>query len=314
LTWRRLGLLFAPPTGLSWMSTHAALPVAEPAAQGHRVYFSGRDSRGRARIGWAEVDLTRPGERPLSVSDRPALDLGPLGAFDDHGVTSSWTVSHGGRRYHYYTGWTLGVTVPFYLAIGAAVSDDGGLTYRRLSEGPILGTGPHDPYLTASPCVLVEAGVWRMWYVSGTRWETVEGRPKHYYNIRYAESSDGITWRRTGRVCIDYASADEYAIARPCVVRDGALYRMWYCHRGARYRIGYAESTDGLSWTRRDEQGLDPAAEGWDSEMAAYPFVLDAGGRRYMLYNGAGYGQSGVGLAILEQAGPAPDVAPSARP
>jgi hypothetical protein len=33
--------------------------------------------------------------------------------------------------------------------------------------------------------------------------------------------------------------------------------------------------------------------------MQAYPFVFDEGGRRYMLYNGDGYGRTGIGLAVL---------------
>ena len=128
---------------------------------------------------------------------------------------------------------------------------------------------------------------------------TVGGQPRHYYHIRYAESSDGLRWSRRARPCIDYASPDEYAISRPCVVRDRDAYRLWYASRGAAYRIGYAESADGLDWTRKDaDAGLDVSAAGWDSEMVAYPCVFDAGGRRYLLYNGNGYGRTGIGLAV----------------
>jgi len=297
--WRVLGSPFVPPAQAAWLRTHAALPVADGAGTRRRIYFSSRDDLGRARIGWMEVDLTRPSE-VLAMGPEPALDLGPLGAFDDHGATSSWLVDHERRKFLYYTGWKLGVTVPFYLAIGLAVSDDGGGTFRRVSEGPLLGTDGVDPYLTASPCVLIEDGLWRMWYVSGSRWEREGERAKHHYHIRYAESGDGLSWRRTGRVCIDYASPDEYAIARPSVRKDGGLYRMWYCHRGARYRIGYAESPDGLRWQRKDDEaGLEPSGQPWDAEMQAYPFVFDEGGRRYMLYNGDGYGRTGIGLAVL---------------
>ena len=79
---------------------------------------------------------------------------------------------------------------------------------------------------------------------------------------------------------------------------------MWYCHRGTDYlyRIGYAVSPDGLSWTRRDAQtGINVSESGWDSELMAYPFVFDHAGNRYMLYAGNGYGRDGMGLAILEQ-------------
>ena len=85
---------------------------------------------------------------------------------------------------------------------------------------------------------------------------------------------------------------------------------MWYSYRGGSeyrtnlsqsYRIGYAESLDGLKWTRKDEQvGIDVSKSGWDSEMICYPFVLDINDRRYMFYNGNGFGKSGLGYAMLD--------------
>jgi hypothetical protein len=142
-----------------------------------------------------------------------------------------------------------------------------------------------------------------MWYVSCTGWNIVDGQIRHHYHIKYAESSDGIHWQRDGRVCIDFKSDDEYAISRPCVVHDPDMYRMWYSYRGASYRIGYAESPDGLVWQRKDEEaGIDVSSEGWDSEMIAYPYVFDHKGRRYMLYNGNGYGKTGIGLAVIANA------------
>jgi hypothetical protein len=194
------------------------------------------------------------------------------------------------------------VTVPFYFYVGLAISDDGGETYRKVSAAPILERNEVDPYLTASPFVLIEGSIWRMWYVSSTGWELRNGRPQHYYHIKYAESCDGIEWERTGRVCINYKSKQEYAIARPCVVKDNGVYKMWYSHRGDSYRVGYAESRDGLNWERKDEEsGLEVSDEGWDSEMLAYPFVVDYRGCRYMLYNGNGYGKTGIGLAVLKR-------------
>jgi hypothetical protein len=295
--WDKVGRIFEAG-GAGFMRSHAALPVAESLGDRVRVYFSSRDEAGRAQVGAFVFDPAQP-SRIVEVSPAPLIGLGPLGAFDDSGVTSSWAVSHGGRVYHYYSGWSLGVTVPFYFYVGLALSEDGGRSFRRVSRGPILERDDVDPYLTASPCVLVEEGRWRMWYVSGTGWQTLEGRPRHAYHIKYAESADGVRWQRRGHVCIDYASADEYAIARPSVVRDGERYRMWFCCRGESYRLGYAESPDGLRWERRDEEaGLDVSPAGWDSEMIAYPHVFDHDGRRYMLYNGNRYGESGIGLAV----------------
>jgi hypothetical protein len=140
-----------------------------------------------------------------------------------------------------------------------------------------------------------------MWYVSATGWDLHEGKPRHHYHIKYCESVDGINWRRDGVVCIDYQSPDEYAIARPCVIRENGLYKMWYSYRGEAYRIGYAESKDGLNWVRKDdESGINVSESGWDSEMVAYPYVFQSHNKQYMLYNGNGYGKTGIGLAIRE--------------
>ena len=120
--------------------------------------------------------------------------------------------------------------------------------------------------------------------------------------IKYAESKDGTHWERTGHVAIPLASPDnprEFAVARPCVLREGERYRMWYSRRAPDYRIGYAESTDGLAWTRRDElAGLQPSPGSWDAKTVEYACVFDAAGERYMLYNGDDYGRAGFGLAI----------------
>jgi hypothetical protein len=299
VTWIKRGLLFPPPHGLAWAATHAALPVPLRRDGRLRVYCSVRDAEGRAHVAWFETDADEPRD-VLAVSPRPALAPGRLGAFDDSGVTTSCLVESGGRLWLYYSGWTLGRTVPFHLATGLAVSDDGGETFRRVSEAPLLDRVAADPYLNASPCVRVEDGRWRMWYVSGTGWVAGKDGARHFYHLKYAESDDGVSWRREGRVAVDYAAPGEHAFARPCVVRDGDRYRMWYSFRGASYRIGYAESPDGLSWTRRDhEAGIDVSASGWDAEMLAYPWVFDAGGRRFMLYNGNDYGRTGIGLAEL---------------
>lgn len=297
MMWKKKGLIFEPPADSPWMRTHAALPVVwRKDTSTLRIFFCSRDDSGRAQIGYFDFDI--PSETVRAISPDPVIGLGELGAFDDNGVTSSCLVEHQGLLYQYYTGWNLGVTVPFYFYIGLAVSVDGGDTFTRVSRAPVLGRTAVDPFLTASPSVLIENGIWRMWYVSAARWIVEDSKPKHYYHIRYAESRDGIVWQPDGRVCIDFASSDEYAIARPCVLRDGARYKMWYASRGASYRIGYAESRDGLVWERQDElTGIAISSEGWDSEMQTYPYVVRVQDREWMFYNGNGYGRTGIGLA-----------------
>ena len=139
-----------------------------------------------------------------------------------------------------------------------------------------------------------------MWYLAGIGWTPTDTKPEPCYDIRYAESADGLTWDRSHGVCIDHGP-DEHAFGRPWVARDADAYRMWFSVRGERYRIEAAESADGVRWTRTGLRGgVAPAADGWDSEMTEYPCVLDHQGRRYMLYNGNDYGRTGIGLALWE--------------
>lgn len=304
MRWTKKGLILTPTGELDWMVTHASLPFAERlSGDVYRIYFYGRDRQNRSQPGYVEVDLKQP-QKILKIKERPVLGLGSLGAFDDSGVMPSWIVDHEGKKYLYYSGWNQGVSVPFYFFVGLAISEDGGETFERFSRAPILGRCEVDPYLTASPCVIVENGVWRMWYSSCTGWEVSGGKPKHYYHIKYAESEDGISWDRKGIVCIDFKDKDEYAIARPCVLEEDGIFRMWYSYRGGSYRIGYAESDDGIEWERKDDQaGIDISKTGWDSEMVCYPFVFEHGGLKHMLYNGNEYGKAGMGYAISGEHG-----------
>jgi hypothetical protein len=299
--WRRLGALTLDASrARQWAASHAALPVVESAGDGiWNLFLSLRDEQGRARIGRTQLVLTPvPTLAPLEAE--PVLGLGALGTFDDSGVVTSCLVADGDRRYLFYTGWARGVTVPFYLAPGVAVSVAGGPFVRR-SPAPLLDRTDAEPYLTASPFVMLDNGRWRMWYVAGTGWRET-GRPEPCYHLRYAESQDGVTWERPGRAVID-PEPDEHAFGRPWVVRRESQYHLWFAVRGDRYRIGYAASRDGITWRRDDDDaGLRPAREGWESEMVEYPCVFEHRDRRYMLYNGNDYGRTGVGIAVWEPA------------
>lgn len=300
MKWKKLGRIFTPSGSCDWMATHASVPFADHIRDDlFKIYFSSRDKSGRSHTAYVIIDINSPAEI-LELSSAPVLSPGQLGEFDDSGTMASWMTINEGRRFLYYIGWNLGVTVPFRNSIGLAV-EQGPDQFERYARGPILDRSMDEPHFCASCCVLPGHDIWRMWYLSCTEWTLESGKPRHHYHIKYAESDDGIHWRRDGLVAIDFANSEEYAISRPCVIHDQDMWRMWFSARGDRYRICYAESADGRTWTRKDaDAGIDVSESGWDSEMIEYPFVFDHNGKRYMLYNGNGYGQTGFGLAILE--------------
>lgn len=299
MRWRKLGRVFCPSGESPWMLSHAANCVAVRIdAHHYRIFFSTRDAMNRASIGWVEIDLRRP-QTILSISRDPVLTPGPTGTFDDSGVSLACIVTANDASHLYYTGWNLGVTVPWRNSIGLAVSRDG-LHFERFSPAPVLDRNGVDPYSLSYPYVLSDEDGWRMWYGSNLRWGSEQRDMDHV--IKYARGRDAATWEPTGDVCIGIENPDEYAFSRPCVIRNGSQWQMWYSYRGPSYRVGYAESTDGVHWTRNDATaGIAPAAEGWDAESVEYPWVFDHDGERYMLYNGNRYGLTGFGLAILER-------------
>ncbi len=307
MPWQKLGHVFSPAADRPWNVSHAQVPVVDSSdPQRWRIYYGTRDGQSRTHPSYIEVEAGNP-TRVLYVHPEPILPLGDIGTFDDCGVMPSWLVDLAGRKYLYYIGWTVRSTVPYHNSIGLAVSDDGGRSFRKYSAGPLFSPTTIEPYFTGTSCVLVEDGTWKNWYLSCTKWEVIDGHPEPFYNIKYAESSDGIHWVRDGTVAIDYASREEGGLVKASVIRAADGYRMWYAHRRARnyrtlsacsYRIGYAESADGVSWRRLDHRaGIDVSADGWDSQMLCYPHVIDHGGELFLIYNGNGFGRTGFGAA-----------------
>lgn len=285
------------------MKTHVQVPFADHRGGNiYRVYFGTRDAEVRSRVAWFEIDIESP-RRILRVSEQPALDLGERGCFDDNGVTPSWIVNRGDEKYLYYFGWNRGTTVAFHVFSGLAVSRDGGDLFERIHRTPILDRIPEDPFLATAPCVLPTKTGWQAWYASGESYDIFDkGTYYPRYRIKTAYSEDGITWDRKGDVCIDFSSSDEFAITRPCVraMKDG--YEMWYCRKGTAYRMGYARSSNGVHWTRHDDEvGIDCSIDGWDSVMMEYAHVFSHGNHDFMLYNGNEYGSAGIGLAVRDR-------------
>jgi len=299
--WIKKGLVFKPNSNESWLYSHAAVPIAYHLEDDiYRIYFSSRDKENRSQTAYLELDINNP-SKILRICKKPILTFGEIGTFDDSGAMAS-CLAKNSKLFLYYIGWNKGYTTPFHNSIGLAISDDNGENFQKYAQGPIVDRIPTEPFFTASSYVLKEKNKWKMWYLSGVKWEKIGKEIRPYYHIKYADSHDGITWKRDGIVCIDFKNEKEHAISRPFILQEDGIYKMWYSYRGPKtYRIGYAESSDGINWNRKDEEvGLDVSNSGWDSEMIEYPFIFLHKGTKHMLYNGNNYGESGFGIAILE--------------
>lgn len=299
--WVKRGRIFIPKGQASWVITHGMLPTPYYLHDDlYRIYFSGRDKHNHSAIGYVEIDIKNP-IKILRFSKIPVLTLGSIGSFDDSGVSPLCLVPYGKKLYLYYLGWNKGSQVKVSEVSGLAISKDDGLTFVRYSNAPILDRTSNEPYLIlAITSILVENGIWRMWYDGCDGW--INKRLPHY-NIKYAESKNGIVWKRKGYTAVDYEYPFESRVSKACVINEDKKYKMWYCYAidKSGYRMGYAESDSGVHFIRKDKQvGISVSKTGWDSEMICYPSVFVHKNKKYMLYCGNGYGKTGFGYATLE--------------
>lgn len=307
MPWIRKGLVYEPRPLNGTGGSHAQVPTVLVREDRLRIFYADRDPDGKSYTTYIDVSRADP-TRVLYEHQRPILPRGAPGTFDDDGMMPSCLIRRPAGMWLYYSGWNRGVTVPYRNSVGIAVSDDDGESFVRLFEGPVLDRSPLEPHIAVTPTILIENGLWRMWYISGSRWVPVQGRLEPVYHIKYADSTDGISWRRPNHLCIEPRHELE-AYSHPTVIKHGGRYHMWFCSRhsidyrdgAGGYRIGYAVSDDGLYWSRDDAaHGLPAADSGWDSLMTCYPFVVEFDHCIHLFYNGNGFGRTGIGYARLE--------------
>lgn len=271
-----------------------------------RVYVTVLDADGRGHVQYVDVSAEDP-TRVLGQSDGPIFGPGLPGTFDDNGVMALSLVRvPDGRIFLYYAGFELCHHIRYRIFTGLAISDDNGRTFERHLNAPVLDRSEGELYFRGGPCALLDNGTFRMWYVAGSEWIDIDGKPMPVYDMRYAESDDGINWPSHGRESMALTGDDEHGFGRPWVVKRGPDdYQLFYSIRrtslGA-YRLGYAESQDGLSWTRKDaDMGLDVTPGKFDGQAIMYSAVVQTHNRTWCFYNGDGFGAAGFALAELAE-------------
>lgn len=313
--WVKKGLIFKPQDyqGSAWRQEFAQAPSVIIHNDFIRVYYSTRPKpiNGQYKSYSGFVDLQRSDlSKVIRVSDEPILPLGKIGTFDEFGTYPVSVIKDAqGSFACYYAGWTRCVSVPFNVAIGVAKSNDGGKTFKKLGEGPVLSYSLNEPFILSGPKIRKFNNLWVLFYIAGREWILDNGKPEPVYKIRMATSENGLKWNKFNKDIIESKVINE-AQASPDVFFHNGKYHMFFCYRyGANYRgkkfgyrIGYASSDDMYSWERDDDKaGIDISESGWDNEMVSYPHVFELDDKIYMLYLGNQVGKEGFGLAELVQ-------------
>ncbi len=184
---------------------------------------------------------------------------------------------------------------------------------------PVLDVGPAgswDDVFATDATVVFNGTIYQMWYTGfdGTK-----------PGIGYATSPDAISWtKHQGSPVLEVGptgSWDALVVAGASILFDGAIYHMWYEGNASHDRLGYATSTDGISWTKDSANPVfEPGPAGsWDSIFIRSPSVLFDGTTFHMWYSGQlganfriGYATSSDGVNWTKHAGnPVLDVGPA---
>ena len=303
MKWLKKGLIYKPPFDESWKHSSALTPTAiQLSNEIIRIYASFRDTQGVGRIGYVDVNAQNP-SKIHNISDKPVIDLGLPGMFDDNGMILGDLIKVQEKIYMYYVGFQLVKNVKFLAYSGLAVSNDNGTTFKRYMETPILDRHKEGLYVRAIHSILFEDGVFKVWYAVGSSWEEINETDYPRYDINYMESKDGINFTKGQKVIKINKLNKEYRIGRPRVykVMDKYVMNFTYGTIDGRYIAGQAMSDDGINWSRDDSQlGIETSLEGWDSKHLSYPCILTTSKHKtFMFYNGNNMGVDGFGYAEL---------------
>ena len=281
---------------------HSQVPVVDILENRFRVYYSTR-IEGKSVPMWVDLDLTDP-SIILEESKQPILDLGNPGSFDWSGVMPTDIITlEDGIKYLYYIGWSRRLDVPYHNNLGLAVSKDGGNSWEKYSKGPVFHTSHKEPGYIGTVDILIEDGIFKMWYLSCLNWVEYEGVLEPTYDIKYATSKDGINWEPTGITCIPLEN-NEGGISAARIIKENSIYYMWFSVRDKfdyrdntqhSYKIEKAISKDGINWEREQNIELDISQNSWENEMVCYPEVVKYKDLYYMFYNGNKFGNTGIG-------------------
>jgi hypothetical protein len=306
MKWRKLGLVLKPDQAIWWSHYYSMMPtpVFLPEFGVIRIFYGTTDREKFGRTNFVDVSVDDPTKIILKNSQF-VLDKGLPGTFDDSGAVPSSIISVNSQYLLYYVGFQRTQLVPYMLMTGLAISDNL-VTFKRYSNAPIIDRSKHNVFSNAAPFVLFDErkNCYRMWLWVGESWVTVKEKVYLHASIYHATSTDALSWQLDRQPCLVADNLTEFSVGRPWVLIDNDSYKMFYSvrHKEKLYRLGYAESPDGINWDRKDNViGIDVSGSGWDSEMVCYPAVITIGSRTYLFYNGNDNGETGFGVAVLEK-------------
>jgi predicted GH43/DUF377 family glycosyl hydrolase len=241
----------------------------------------------------------------LYVNDeRPILDIGDDGMFDENGVFPGHATILDDKVYLYYTGFQLGHKIPHYNFGGLAISDDG-TTFSRVSKAPILDRADEGLFVRAGQSTIKVNSKYYSVYSAGNNFLEVGGKKRPIYDVFMQSGDNPMDLKDSGTRILSADLDVEHGLGRPQITQIGEKYYIFYTRRilSMKYFIGAAYSNDLLTWTKDNQifSDIQHSQEGFDSEMIYFPSFLriDHLNKNYLFYCGNGFGKEGFGYCEI---------------
>jgi predicted GH43/DUF377 family glycosyl hydrolase len=218
-----------------------------------------------------------------NFSSKAVLGTGPSGTWDASTVFSPDVVWNGTGYMMYYVG--DGGTTSLFRQIGVAFSSDG-IHWTKYSGNPVIthGPGTYDAQYTRGPSVIYDGGTYKMWYW-GVAPPTSDVPLQS--SIDFATSADGVHWSKFAGNPIflgfhyrDGTTSSDW----PSVAKLNGTYVMAFSGYSA--QIGFATSTDGISWRLNNQTNVLLSTTGWHNGLLANPSLLIDGGKILLWFSG----------------------------
>ncbi len=188
---------------------------------GHALSVAAAPFVRAGKVGQAGAPWTMMPPNVAAQGGFDRLNPGAPGSWDEW-ITSMSAIEQGDRVLVWYSGMRSSEGV---LRIGLAISVDGGQTFTRHPDNPVLAEGEFgafDDRGTTDPFVVHDAArsLYRMWYVA-------EGFLGASASLGYAVSTDGVHWVRHDGPVLRPEDVGLASLGNPSVLDGPDGLRMW---------------------------------------------------------------------------------------
>ncbi len=281
------GLLFSA-TAPDLFSCHGILSLRFLPIEQARIEIA------KAEVALAKKKTIRPSVQSIPEAStwakyylNPIFKPGPKGSWEEKSV-DCFTIGYYDNRYWM---WYSGTPNSLNSQVGLATSPDG-VNWTRNPENPVLrlgAPGDWDNSILICNHVLFDQDrkFFEMWYVGGNS--------QGVLGIGYASSLDGVHWDKyAGNPVMTTTEPWEGTLIEgQTVLKMNGVYKMWYgglaLGDDISY-IGYAESRDGIHWTKYSNNPILSPTGGtpryWDGYSVDTPDVFFENGIYHMYYRG----------------------------